>query len=209
MQNVVADLVLESEAAMALALRLARAFDQHDEASLLLRRVLTPAAKFWVCKRGAAVAAEAMEVLGGNGYVEEAPLARLYRQMPLNSIWEGAGNVMCLDVLRALVREPRCIDVVFAEIAAARSGNTDLDRFADLLHATLRSSAGDEAAARVLAQRIALAVQAALLVRFAPPFVADAFCASRLAPAAFAGGVFGTLAPAIARRDIMRRAWEE
>ena len=106
MRNVLADLALESEAATALAMRLARAFDaQEDEAPSLLRRLLTPAAKFWICKRGPAVAAEAMEVLGGNGYVEEGPLARIYRQMPLNSIWEGSGNVMCLDVLRALARD--------------------------------------------------------------------------------------------------------
>lgn len=202
MQNVLADLALESEAAMALALRLARAFDEEDEQALLLRRVLTPAAKFWVCKRGAAVAAEAMEVVGGNGYVEEGTLARVYRQMPLNSIWEGAGNIMCLDVLRALAREPRCVDALRLELEAARGGHRTLDRFV----AALRFGAADEASARVLAQGIALAVQAALLVRFAPSFVADAFCASRLDPSSFGGGVFGTLASDAARREILQRA---
>jgi putative acyl-CoA dehydrogenase len=209
MQNVLADLALESEAAMALALRLARAFDDSDEAAALLRRVLTPAAKFWVCKRGPAVAAEAMEVLGGNGYVEEAPLARMYRQMPLNSIWEGSGNIMCLDVLRALARQPRCIDVLAEELAPARAGNGDLDRFADALLHDLATGLGTESAARVVSQRIALAVQGSLLVRFAPAAVSDAFCASRLAAERYAGGAFGTLASGAAVRDIVRRAWDE
>ena len=119
MRNVLADLALEAEAATVLAMRLARAFDaQADEAQSLLRRILTPAAKYWICKRGPAVAAEAMEVLGGNGFVEEGPLARVYRQMPLNSIWEGAGNVMCLDVLRALARDTRCIEALAARAFA-------------------------------------------------------------------------------------------
>jgi len=196
MRNVLADLALEAEAATALAMRLARAFDaQEDEAAALLRRVLTPAAKYWICKRGPAVGAEAMEALGGNGYVEDGPLARVYRQMPLNSIWEGSGNVMCLDVLRALARHPQCADVLAAELAAARGGNAHLDAFVAALQPDLRAATGDdaEAGARHLAQRIALAMQGALLVRHAPGFVADAFCASRLADRAFAGGAFGTL----------------
>ena len=207
MRNVLADLALESEAAMALAMRLARAFDEADEAAMHFRRVVTPAAKFWICKRGPALAAEAMEVLGGNGYVEEGPLARLYRQMPLNSIWEGAGNVMCLDVLRAVHRDARCVDAVAAEIDLARGGNATLDAFTrDMLDA-IRGSA-DEATARASTQRLALAIQGALLVRFAPSFVADAFCASRLAPGAFAGGAFGTTAIAGAG-DIVERAWPQ
>ncbi|MCC6198571.1 MAG: isovaleryl-CoA dehydrogenase [Burkholderiales bacterium] len=205
MRNVLADLALESEAALALALRLARTFDEDEEPAQLLRRVLTPAAKFWVCKRGPAAAAEAMEVLGGNGYVEDWPLARIYRQMPLNSIWEGSGNVMCLDVLRALAREPRCEEALMAELAQARGGNAHLDRAIDGLAALAR----DETAARTLTQRIALALQGALLVRFAPAAVADAFCASRLAPAAYAGGAFGTLPPGAALALILQRAWTE
>jgi len=209
MRNVLADLALESEAAMSLALRLARAFDAHDdERETLFRRIVTPAAKFFVCKRGPALAAEAMEALGGNGYVEEAPLARMYRQMPLNSIWEGAGNVMCLDVLRAL-KQPRCADALFAELALARGGNASLDRFVDALRDDIVPMALDEAQARAIAQRIALAVQGALLVRFAPAFVGDAFCASRLASDKFAGGVFGTLPAGIAIGQIVARAWSE
>jgi putative acyl-CoA dehydrogenase len=205
MRNVLADLALESEAAAALAMRLARAFDETDEKAASFRRVATPAAKYWVCKRGPAVAAEAMEVLGGNGYVEEGPLARLYRQMPLNSIWEGAGNVMCLDVLRAVHRDSRCIDAVADELALAKGGNATLDRFAQATLDSLRSTPGEDAA-RALTQRLALALQASLLVRAAPAFVGDAFCASRVAEGAFAGGAFGGATVAHADR-IVERAW--
>jgi putative acyl-CoA dehydrogenase len=205
MRNVLADLALESEAAGALAMRLARAFDEADESAASFRRIVTPAAKFWVCKRGPALAAEAMEVLGGNGYVEEGPLARLYRQMPLNSIWEGSGNVMCLDVLRAARREPRCVEVIRDELALAKGGSAILDHFADATLNALQHTT-DDAAARGLTQRLAVAVQASLLVRFAPPFVADAFCATRLAPDAFAGGAFGASAIGESAR-IVERAW--
>jgi putative acyl-CoA dehydrogenase len=205
MRNVLADLALESEAAAALAMRLARAFDDTDEPAALFRRAVTPAAKFWVCKRGPALAAEAMEVLGGNGYVEEGPLARLYRQMPLNSIWEGAGNIMCLDVLRAVHRDARCIDVIAEELAPAKGGNATLDGFAQATLDALRTTT-DESAARELTQRLALTIQASLLVRFAPAFVADAFCATRLAEGAFAGGAFGAIPIAQADR-IVERAW--
>jgi putative acyl-CoA dehydrogenase len=205
MRNVLADLALECEAAAALAMRLARAFDDGSEQAALFRRVVTPAAKFWVCKRGPPLAAEAMEVLGGNGYVEDGPLARPYRQMPLNSIWEGAGNVMGLDVMRAAHRDARCVDVIGDELALARGGSAALDAFAAATLDALRTG-GDEAAARRLAQQLALAVQGALLVRFAPPFVADAFCATRLAGDAFAGGAFGVAAIADARK-IVDRAW--
>ena len=208
MRNVLADLALESEAATALALRLARAFDaQGDEAESLLRRLLTPAAKYWICKRGPTVAAEAMEVLGGNGFVEEGPLARVYRQMPLNSIWEGAGNVICLDVLRAIARDTRCVDSLAAELAPARSRNTHLDACIALLQRELRAPLQHEDQARVLTQRIALAVQGALLARFAPAYVADAFCASRLAPNSFTGGAFGNLPSGTDHASIIRRAW--
>ncbi len=194
MRNVLADLALEAEAATALALRLARAFDSDaDERQALLRRLLTPAAKYWICKRGPAVGGEAMEVLGGNGYVEDGPLARIYRQMPLNSIWEGSGNVMCLDVLRAIGRDSRCVEALAAELEPARGRDAAFDAFASGLVDELARPALAEGASRLLTQRIALAVQGALLLRFAPASVAQAFCASRLAGAGFGGGAFGNL----------------
>ncbi len=209
MRNVLADLALESEAATALALRLARAFDAQDESAALLRRVLTPAAKYWICKRGPATGAEAMEVLGGNGYVETGPLARVYRQLPLNSIWEGAGNVMCLDVLRALARHPRCLEALDAELAPALARNIQLAALREELLRELRAGPMGEADARVVTQRIALAVQGALLVQHAPDYVADAFCASRLAAGRFGGGAFGALDGRTDFLAIMRRAWPD
>jgi len=176
MTTVLADLALESEAATALAMRLARAFDGDETA---LRRVLTPAAKYWICKRAIGVTSEAMEVLGGNGYVEESPMPRLYREAPVNSIWEGSGNIMCLDVLRALARTSESADAIRAELARARGADARLDAYVGRLDTMLAST--NEAQARRLAEMIVLAMQAALLVRFAPPAVADAFCASRLA----------------------------
>jgi len=215
MKNVLADLALESEAATALALRLARAVDRQDDPfEALMRRVLTPVAKFWVCKRGAALAQEAMECLGGNGYVEahgEGVMARIYREMPLNSIWEGAGNIMALDLLRAVKKRGGQggdgVGALTAELDAARGANPQLDRFAAALLARLDAAdddAGMEAGARRLAQDVALAAQASLLCRHAPDFVFDAFCRSRL------GGdgpqVFGTLPGAVDTDAIIRRA---
>jgi len=192
MRNVLADLALECEAAVALVMRLARAFDaQQDEAAALLRRVLTPAAKYWVCKRAPAVCAEAMEVLGGNGYVEDGPIARRFRESPLNSIWEGSGNIMCLDVLRALAREPRTREVLAALLAEAAGSDPRYDRFTSELSAALANQADGELRARDLTQRIALAVQAALLLTHGPAASCEAFLASRLASAAPAA--FGTL----------------
>ena len=208
MRNVLADLALESEAATALAMRLAGAFDAGtDEAQSLLRRVLTPAAKYWICKRGPAVAAEAMEVLGGNGYVEDGPMARIYRQMPLNSIWEGSGNVMCLDVLRAMAKHPRCLEALAADVAPAAGRDRRFDAFADTLKDALRRPENLERRARQLTQGIALLVQGALLLRFAPDFVADAFCATRLAPSEFGGGAFGNLPGGSDLAAIIERAW--
>ena len=215
MKNVLADLALESEAATALALRLARAIDRQDDPfEALMRRVLTPVAKFWVCKRGAALAQEAMECLGGNGYVEEhgeGVMARIYREMPLNSIWEGAGNIMALDLLRALrKRDGKSADVVqalAAELETARAANPSLDRFADALIARFDDAAdggGDEAGARRLAQDVALAVQGSLLRRHAPDFVFEAFCHSRLS--GHGPQVFGTLPAGVDFDSIIRRA---
>ena len=192
MKNVLADLALESEAATALVMRLARAFDQQDDtAETSLRRLLTPAVKYWLCKRGPTFAAEAMEVLGGSGYVEESVMPRIYRQMPLNSIWEGSGNIMCLDVLRAASKTPQAMQLLFIELAAAQGGDARLDHFVGKLHAELADTSDFEARARRLTEHLALALQGALLVRFAPHAVADAFCASRLG--GDWGGAFGTL----------------
>jgi putative acyl-CoA dehydrogenase len=208
MMNVLADMALETEAATALSLRLARAFDaQEDESEGLLRRLLTPVAKLWICKRCPTLVAEAMEVHGGNGYVEEGPMPRLFRQSPLNSIWEGSGNVMCLDTLRALARQPKSAEALAAEIAPALGKNAAFDRHVAQLQSALRDADGIEARARSLTQDIALAMQGALLLRFAPAAVGEAFCASRLAGEW--GHVFGTLAKNIDFETILQRAWPE
>ncbi|MGC8702486.1 MAG: isovaleryl-CoA dehydrogenase [Thiomonas sp.] len=192
MRNVLADMALEVEAAIALAMRLAQAFDaQHDEAQLLLRRLLTPAGKFRICKRGAELAAEAMEVLGGNGYVEDDVQARIYREMPVNSIWEGSGNVMCLDVLRALGKNPRTTDALMAELAPAQGRNPHFDAHVQHLSTALRNPDDVQSRARALTHDLVLAVQAALLLQHAPASIAQAFCASRLGGQW--GGGFGTL----------------
>ena len=207
MQNVLADLALESEAATTLALRLARAFDQsNNEQQALLARVLTPAAKYWICKRGPIVGGEAMEVWGGNGYVEDGPMARIYRQMPLNSIWEGSGNVMGLDVLRALTKNPRVVESLEAELAPALGRNKHFDVHVVQLKALLGEKHGLEIRARELTQSIALAVQAGLLLQHAPDVVADAFCASRLAQRGW-GAAFGVLPASTSFRGILNRAW--
>ncbi len=207
MRAVLADLALESEAATALALRLARAFEADAERSdQALARLATPAAKYWVCKRAAAHCEEAIEVLGGNGYVEENTLARFYREAPLNSIWEGSGNVMALDVLRALAREADSADALAAELAAARGADRRYDAFVAALEADLRGAQSDASNARSLTQRIALALGASLLIRHAPPFVGDAFCASRLASSSFGGAAFGALASGLDSEAIIARA---
>jgi putative acyl-CoA dehydrogenase len=178
MENVLADLALESEAATALTFRLARAYDEDDEAAQVIRRVVTPAAKFWICKRAPAATYEAMEVLGGSGYIEESIMPRLYREAPVNSIWEGSGNVMCLDVLRAVARTPGAAEVLRAELD---TGDKRLSSFAEGLQKKLQASErNDESQARALTRELVLALQAALLIKHAPAPVADAFCASRL-----------------------------
>jgi putative acyl-CoA dehydrogenase len=208
MRNVLADMALESEAATALALRLAHAIDRsengRDPHEAVMRRLLTPIAKFWICKRGAMLAQEAMECLGGNGYVEaggQGVMARIYREMPLNSIWEGAGNIMALDLLRAM----RSDDVVAAlerELAPARGEHAAWDAAcARVLHAL--DDPGDEAQARVLARDLALVVQAALLRRHAGDAVFSAFCASRLARSC---DVFGALPAGLDIDAILQRA---
>ncbi len=205
MRNVLADLALESEAATALAMRLARAWDRQDDpAETAFRRIATPAAKYWVCKRTPVAVAEALEVVGGNGYVEESVLPRLYREAPLNSIWEGSGSIMCLDVLRAMARQPETLEAVQAELARAAGADRRLDAFVAALAADLRRPAEAETQARRLVERVALALQGALLVRHAPPAVADAFCASRLA--GDRSGAFGTLPPTVDFGALVERA---
>ena len=195
MRNVLADLALESEAATALAIRLARAFDRPDDAhEKAMGRLLTPIAKFWICKRGSHFAQETMECLGGNGYVEEGGegiMARIYREMPLNSIWEGAGNIMALDLLRAL-RKADAAAALAHELAPARGAHAALDHFIAALPARVEEMA-NEVDGRRLAQDVALAAQAALLHQSAPPAVFAAFCESRLA--GHWGHAFGTLGP--------------
>ena len=205
MTNVLADLALESEAATALALRLARAYDEDGDAAAVWRRVVTPAAKFWICRRAPALAGEAMEVLGGSGYIEDCVLPRIFRETPVNSIWEGSGNVMCLDVLRALERTPAAAEVLAQELADGAAADARMKVFVDALTRRLaRRERNDEAQARALTRDLALALQAALLLRHAPPAVAEAFCASRLTGEG--GGLFGVLPRGVDLRAIVERA---
>jgi putative acyl-CoA dehydrogenase len=203
MVNVLADLAIESEAATAAALRLARAYDEDDKP---LRRFGTAVMKYWICKRATAHAAEALECLGGNGYVEESPLPQLLRDAPLNGIWEGSGNVISLDVLRALAREPDGLPAFLAECERGRGGDRRLDAHLDALPATLADLAGPDAQwrARHAVEALALAFQASLLVRHAPPAVADAFCAGRLGEGR--GRVYGTLPAGVDGDAIVARS---
>ncbi|MGV9455147.1 acyl-CoA dehydrogenase family protein [Streptomyces sp. NPDC003635] len=204
MRNVLADLALESEAATTLALRLAAAYDNGSERERALLRIAVPAAKYWVTKRCTPVTVEAAECLGGNGYVEESGMPRLVRESPLNSVWEGAGNVQALDVVRALRREPDALNAYLQEIGLARGADHRLDGAIKDLLTELADLEAVESRARRLAERLALVLQGALLVRFAPPEVADAFCASRLG--GDAGAAFGTLPPSLDLASIVTRA---
>jgi putative acyl-CoA dehydrogenase len=214
MAAVLADLALESEAATTVAMRLAGAADRAsrgDAAEAALLRLVLPAAKYWVCKRTPMVAAEALECLGGNGYVEESGMPRLYRDAPLNSVWEGSGNVTALDVLRALVRSPGSADALLAEIELAAGGDRRLDAATARLRRELKEAADGEGAqyrARRLAGLITLTLQASLLVRHAPAAVADAFCASRLGsePSGGPGGPFGALPDGLDLDPVLSRA---
>jgi putative acyl-CoA dehydrogenase len=206
MQNVLADLALESEAATAFALRLARCFDAPDDPQqALLGRLLTPAGKYWLCKRGPGFGAEAMEIMGGNGYVEDGPMARLYREFPVNSIWEGSGNVMCLDVLRVIARAPEAARAALAaELAPAAGLDPRFDAAAARLLDDVLAAGGDEYGARLLAERIVVAVQAGLLLRHAPGYVSAAFVGSRIA--LDAGGAYGRLGHYADCQAILARA---
>jgi putative acyl-CoA dehydrogenase len=201
MQNVLADLCVESEAATAVMMRLARAYDEADQH---FARIATAVTKYWVCKRQPPLVAEALECLGGNGYVEESVMPRLYREAPLNSIWEGSGNVMCLDVLRAMSRGPEVVEAFFAELERARGADRRLDGFVTRLRDDLADFTAIEVRARRLVERLALALQGALLVRHGEAAVADAFAASRLA--GDRGLAFGTLPAGVDFGRIIARA---
>ncbi|MFG2194111.1 acyl-CoA dehydrogenase family protein [Streptomyces sp. NPDC048639] len=210
MRNVLADLAVESEAATVLAMRLAAATDRAqagDEQEAALRRLGLAVGKYWVCKRGSVHAAEALECLGGNGYVEESGMPRIYREAPLLSIWEGSGNVAALDVLRALVKEPAGLDAVLAEADAAAGADARLDAATARVRAALSGLVDPQRAqlgARRLAEEMALVLQGSLLVRHSHPAVADAFCASRLG--GDWGNAFGTLPTGTDLGPILERA---
>ncbi|MGA5702394.1 acyl-CoA dehydrogenase family protein [Peterkaempfera bronchialis] len=207
MRNVLADLAVESEAATTVAMRLAGATDRAaagDEGEALLRRLALAVSKYWVCKRGPAHAAEAMECLGGNGYVEESGMPRLYREAPLVSIWEGSGNVAALDALRAMARRPATVDAFFAEVGQAGGADRRLDAAVMALRKELADLSDLEYRTRRLVESMALVLQGSLLVRHGHPAVADAFCASRLGGGL--GGAFGTLPPGVDTAAILDRA---
>src|SRR4051812_32672151 len=207
MRNVLADLAVESEAATVLMARLAAATDAAfagNATEAAFRRIGLAVGKYWICKRGPSVAAEALECLGGNGYVEDFPMARLYREAPLNSIWEGSGNVNALDVLRALAREPQALEAFFAEASAAEGADRRLDAAVASIRSELTDEGDIELRARRLVERMALVLQGSLVVRYSPPAVADAFCASRLG--GDWGHAFGTLPPTVDTQAIIERS---
>ena len=206
MRNVVADLAVESEALMWLSMRLAAALDRSptDRTEALLSRICTPVAKYWACKRAPAFVVEALECHGGNGFIADHLMERLYREAPLNGIWEGTGNVICLDVLRSMQREPETVGVFLDEVRQARGGNASLDHYADGLARRLADPAGLEPVARRVVEMMAFALQASLLVRYSSPAVADAFCATRLD--GDWGQAFGTMPAGLDTQAIIDRA---
>jgi putative acyl-CoA dehydrogenase len=205
MQNVLADMAIESEAATLLLMRLARAFDEAraDPVRAPFARIATAIGKFWVCKRAPGLTYEAMECLGGNGYVEESIMPRLYREAPVNSIWEGSGNVMCLDVLRAMRKEPACVDALRDELLEARGADRRYDALISDIETILRDPAELEHRARSLVEKMALGLQASLVLRHSPGLVASAFCATRLESS---GHVYGTLPRGLDMKAIIARA---
>ncbi|MFA7438107.1 acyl-CoA dehydrogenase family protein [Castellaniella sp.] len=205
MQQLLADVALESEAAILLCLHLAQAFDAHDDAAQFLRRLLTPAAKFRICKRVIGAAAECMEVWGGNGYIEDGPMARLYREAPVNSIWEGSGNVMCLDVLRAAQRHPQAMQGFLDDLGQAHDAPALRQGVAQLRGLLAMAPDALERQARRVADTLILLVQADLVLRHAPGWVAEAFVASRLV----AGGsaLYGAGSVQLPAARLLQRAW--
>ena len=206
MRNVLADLAVESEAALALTLRIGRAMDQGggDESAAALARIATAVGKYWICKRAPGHTYEAMECHGGPGYIEDSIMPRLYREAPVNSIWEGSGNVICLDVLRAMLREKAAVPAFLAELDAAKGGNAALDAATDRLKDELNDPENMEMRARGITEGLATALQGALLVQHAPAAIADAFCASRLGARWM--GTYGTLPAGVDIDAIIERA---
>ncbi|MEO6821638.1 MAG: acyl-CoA dehydrogenase family protein [Candidatus Nanopelagicales bacterium] len=191
MASVLADLVVEYEASLALGMRLAATFDSADPQAAALRRLALPAAKFWVCKRTSSAVGEALECLGGNGYVEDSGMPRLYREAPVNSVWEGSGNVTALDLVRALTREPDALDAYLAEVGEAAGADPRLDAAVTDLLTSLADLSEPESRARRLAEQVATVLAGSLLVRHGDPAIADAYCATRLG--GDHGATFGTL----------------
>jgi putative acyl-CoA dehydrogenase len=206
MRNVLADLAIESEAATVAALRLARTYDEAaagDGQAFELRRLANAVLKYWTTKRAPVHAAEALECFGGNGFVEDSGMPRLYRESPLNSIWEGSGNVQCLDVLRGMARKPAALEAFFAEVEEAAGADERLDAAAAELREELRDLDAIETRARRIVEWMALVLQGSLLLRFGDEAVADAFCASRLG--GDAGRAFGTLPPGVDFARVLER----
>ncbi len=206
MQNVLADLAVESEAATISSLRLARAYDESiagDEQATQFKRIANAVLKYWICKRGPSHSVEALECHGGNGFVEESGMPRLYRNSPLASIWEGSGNVQCLDVLRAMARTPQALEAFFGEVDEASGADARLDSAVGSLRGELSDLESIESRARRVVERMALVLQGSLLVRFGDEAAADAFCASRLD--GDWGRAFGTLPAGMDYKRIIER----
>jgi len=183
MQNVLCDLQLEVEASLMLTLRLGRAIDEADtsDTSAALARIGTAISKYWICKRTPGHVVEALECLGGSGYIEDSMMPRLYRDAPLNNIWEGSGNIMCLDVLRAIEKEPATLPAILTELDAAKGGHRQLDSAVSRLRQLFKSGPPEALNARAMTELLAVSLQAALLIRYAPNAISDAFCSARLA----------------------------
>ncbi len=207
MQNVLADLAIESEAATLLAMRIAQAYDQagSDEGAALFARLGVAIAKYWLNKRAPGFVYEAMECLGGNGYVEESILPRLYREAPLNSIWEGSGNIICLDILRTITKTPAALEVVMSEILSAKGTSPRFDAWLKDFQSELNPAAMTEHRARRLAEKLAIGLQASLTLRFSPAAISDGFCATRLGRDW--GHTYGTLPEGLNTRAILRHVW--
>src|SRR5579859_3223813 len=199
MRNVLADLTIESEAATLFMARLASSFDarESEPRERAFSRIATAIGKYWLCKRACIQVGEALECLGGNGFVEESIMPRLYREAPLNSIWEGSGNVICLDILRAISKEPAAVESLLAEIRLGCGADRRFDAYVDALDLGSVSEGG----ARRLAERLAIAIEASLLLRFSPLPVAEAFCGTRLADGG--GHTFGTLPAGVETRELI------
>lgn len=204
MQNVVADLCVESEAAICLTARTAVCLQNNEqEKEALLLRLLTPIGKYWITKRSSPFLVEAMECIGGNGYVEDSILPRLYREAPVNAIWEGSGNVQCLDVLRAIQKAPETLNVFMDELENVKGQNSDYDSFLQKIKTNLTQNLLTESSARLLTESLAKAFQAAQLMNYAAdPLVVEAFCANRLAENM---GLFGAVRDGLASKKILER----